>query len=271
MPATQYSVVMAATRRLRGAWRHPAPADGDPGECDNRAWMTGYRWLLFDADNTLFDYEGAWAGALRDTFEELGLPFQPGYLATYQRINHGVWQAFEAGAISSAAMRTRRFELLFAEIEPGVGEVDAGRFSARYLRHLATQSGLVKDALSVVRALHARYRLAIITNGFADVQRPRLAGSAIRDHISEIVISEEVGAAKPDRTIFDIAFDRMGEPRRDEVLMIGDSLTSDIAGGIGYGIDTCWYNPGALAPAEGIVSTYEIRRLPELVDLLGPR
>ncbi len=242
--------------------------------------MRGYRWLLFDADNTLFDYDGAWVAALRDTFEELGLPFRPRYLAVYQRINHGVWQAFEAGAISSVAMRTRRFELLFNEIEAEAGEVDGARevrevdaqeFSTRYLHHLATQSGLVEDALTVVRALHARYRLAIITNGFADVQRPRLAGSAIRDHISAIVISEEVGAAKPNRAIFDVAFDRMGEPRRDEVLMIGDSLTSDIAGGRGYGIDTCWYNPAALAADGAITSTYEIRRLPELLDLLAAR
>lgn len=232
--------------------------------------MPPYRWLLFDADNTLFDYDGAWTRALQATFEELGLAFEPGYLATYERVNQGLWQAFEAGTISSGTIRVRRFELLFTEIGAELGhDVDASVFSARYLRNLATQSDLVPDAEAVVRALHARYRLAIITNGFADVQRPRLARSAIREHISELVISEEVGAAKPDRAIFDAAFERMGRPARDAVLLIGDSLTSDIAGGAGYGIDTCWFNPHGQPARNGATSTYEVRRLRELLDLLG--
>jgi YjjG family noncanonical pyrimidine nucleotidase len=227
--------------------------------------MTRYRWLLFDADNTLFDFDRAEAGALRLTFEQVGIAFEPAHLTRYQQVNRLVWQALEAGTISSEVMRVRRFELLFDAL--GI-LADADRFSAAYLPNLAAQSTLTPDALDVVRTLSARCRLAIITNGLADVQRPRLEQSAIRGYIDAIVISDEVGAAKPQPAIFDTAFDRMGGPRRDEVLMIGDSLASDIAGGVGYGIETCWYNPAALAPADGIASTYEIRRLPELLDLV---
>ncbi len=86
--------------------------------------------------------------------------------------------------------------------------------------------------------------------------------------IEELVISEEVGAAKPDPAIFDAAFLRMGGPRRDEVLLIGDSLASDIAGGIAYGIDTCWFNPGGAMRVDGVVPTHEVRRLTELLALL---
>ena len=227
--------------------------------------MAKYRWLLFDADDTLFDYGQAEAGALRLTFEQLGVRFDPAYLPVYQRINRQIWQDFEQGKISAEALRTRRFELLFEAI--GV-TIDAERFSAAYLPNLATQSELTEGALEVVRALHGKYRLAIITNGLRDVQRPRLAQSAIRDYIADIVISEEVGAVKPEGAIFDAAFQRMGRPGKDEVLLIGDSLTSDVAGGSAYGIDTCWFNPEGKVRRDGLVITYEIRRLTELLEIL---
>jgi 2-haloacid dehalogenase len=224
-----------------------------------------YKWLLFDADDTLFDYGQAEAGALRLTFEQLGARFDPAYLPVYQRINRQIWQDFEQGKISAAALRTKRFELLFEAIG---ALMDAERFSAAYLPNLATQSKLTEGALEVVQALHGRYRLAIMTNGLRDVQRPRLARSAIRDYIADMIISEEVGAVKPERAIFDAAFRRMGQPGRDEVLLIGDSLTSDIAGGSAYGIDTCWFNPEGQARRDGLVITYEIRRLTELLEML---
>ena len=146
--------------------------------------------------------------------------------------------------------------------------MDAERFSAAYLPNLATQSALTEGALEVVQTLHSRYRLAIITNGLRDVQRPRLAQSAICEYVADMVISEEVGAVKPERAIFEAAFQRMGQPDKDEVLLIGDSLTSDMAGGSAYGIDTCWFNPEGKARHDGLVITYEIRGLVELLEIL---
>jgi len=223
--------------------------------------------LLFDADDTLFDYGKAEAGALRQTFEQVGVKFEPEYLPTYQQINRQVWLDFEQGKISAEALRTRRFESLFEAI--GVS-VAPERFSAAYLPNLAMQSELTEGALQVVQALHGKYRLAIITNGLRDVQRPRLARSAIRDYIADIIISEEVGAAKPERAIFDAAFRRMGNPNKHVVLLIGDNLTSDIAGGNAYGIDTCWFNPAGQPRTGDIPVTYEIRRLTDLLEMLAP-
>lgn len=229
--------------------------------------MTKYQWLLFDADDTLFDYGKAEAGALRQTFEQVGVKFEPEYLSAYQQINRQIWTEFEQGRISAKALRTRRFELLFEAI--GVS-VDPERFSAVYLSNLATQSELTEGALQVMQALYGKYRLAIITNGLRDVQRPRLARSAIRDYIADIIISEEVGAAKPERAIFEAAFRRMGNPNKDEVLLIGDNLASDMAGGNAYGIDTCWFNPTGQPRAEDIPVTYEISRLTDLLEMLAP-
>ncbi len=226
--------------------------------------MSRYRWLLFDADNTLFDFDRAEAEALRRTFDQQGLPFDDSYLPAYRHVNGQVWALLEAGRITPIVLRTRRFELLFAEL--GI-DADAADFGARYLPNLALQPHLTEDAQSVVQALHATHQIAVITNGLGDVQRPRLERSAIREHITEIVISDEVGCAKPGRAIFDIAFARMGRPARHEVLMIGDSLRSDIAGGVGYGIDTAWYNPRGLPGDPGIRPTYELRSLGDLLDL----
>ena len=228
--------------------------------------MAKYTWLLFDADDTLFDYGQAEAGALRQTFEQSGVHFEPSYLETYQSINRQLWHEFEQGKITSELLRTRRFELLFAAI--GV-LIDVSIFSPRYLTNLAAGSELTEGALEVVQALGSKYHLAIITNGLRDVQRPRLAGSAIRDYIELIVISEEVGAVKPDTAIFDAAFRLMGNPGKGQVLMIGDSLTSDMAGGHHYGIDTCWFNPHGQPRPDHVTIHYEIKRLAELVEMLA--
>ena len=110
--------------------------------------------------------------------------------------------------------------------------------------------------------------MLLLTNGLTDVQRPRFKASTIGHYFEDWVISEEVGVAKPDPRIFDIAFQRLGGPDRREVLIIGDSLTSDMAGGVAYGIDTCWYNPTGRAADPGLAITYQIQDLDQLPGLL---
>ena len=110
--------------------------------------------------------------------------------------------------------------------------------------------------------------MIIITNGLKEVQRPRFERSSIHDLFESLIVSGEVGAAKPGPEIFDAAFDAIGNPPKSETLIIGDSLTSDMAGGISYGIDTCWYNPRAKERPAELEPTYEIRDLTDLVELL---
>src|SRR5689334_5637158 len=174
-----------------------------------------YKWLLFDADNTLFDYDQAETYALRRALEQFGAPFTPDCLSTYQRINKQMWLALEKGLITPGVLGVRRFELLFVELQL---DHSPQAFSLAYLEHLATCSELIEGAFEILQAFHGRYRMGILTNGLKAVQRPRLAGSSIRDYIEEMVISEEVGASKPDQAIFDAAFERMGRPLKSEVL-----------------------------------------------------
>lgn len=224
-----------------------------------------YEWLLLDADGTLFDYDRAEAMALQRTFEQMGHAFEAGHVETYREINGQIWLDFEQGRISQEHLRTRRFELLFDAVG---ARLSPEAFSAAYLENLARGTDLIDGAEEVVRALHGRVGLMLITNGLHEVQRPRVARSALSGFFAGLVISEEVGAAKPDPLIFDVAFQRMGRPRREAVLMVGDSLTSDMRGGVAYGLDTCWYNPEGRPRHPDVPVRYEIRDLRQLVDLV---
>jgi 2-haloacid dehalogenase len=224
-----------------------------------------YPWLWFDADGTLFDYNRAEAAALRNTFHSLTLPFEDSYLEVYRKINHGLWQALERQEITQAVLRYRRFELLMEAIQMG-GSPE--QMSSAYVEQLSICSELMEGAYEVLQAFHEKSQIAIVTNGLQAVQRGRLENSTIKNFISELIISEEIGAAKPGRAFFKAAFARCGHPAKSEVLIIGDSLTSDIQGGVDYGIDTCWYNPAGESPPEGVKITYEIKRLHGLLEVI---
>ena len=241
--------------------------------------MKPYELLLLDADETLFDFRRAEAFALEKAFAERGLAATPETVARYDAINKEIWRRLERGEIDQARLKVERFALFFAEA--GIS-LDAADFSELYLEWLGRGSFLLPGAEELCAYLAAKYRLAIVTNGIAKVQRPRFEASPIRRHFGAIVISEEVGAAKPQPEIFERACEAMGVFDKSKVLMIGDSLSSDIAGGAAYGIDTCWLNPGGAAigaagagapakteaPAKTLAPTYMVRDLAELRALL---
>ncbi len=232
----------------------------------SRVSAPGYSWLLFDADGTLFDYERAERAALEQALTQTGVPLAPGYLATYQRINKALWQGVERGEITPGVVKVRRFERLLEAIQV---THSAAALSAAYLECLANCSELLEHAETVLEGLHRKYRIAILTNGLTVVQRGRLARSAIRHHISDLIISEEIGTAKPAKKFFDTAFARLGHPAKREVLMIGDGWASDIQGAVQYGIDACWYNPGRKPRPDSLEITREIACLRELSDWLA--
>ncbi len=223
-----------------------------------------YSWLLFDADGTLFDYSRAEDTALAQNFAQHTLPFQPDYQLRYREINHQFWQRLEQKQVTPEELRVGRFRQLFTELAI---DYDAQAFANTYLDQLAQQAHLIEGAAELIESLNGRYQLALITNGLADVQYPRLARSGLEAYFSAVVVSDEVGAAKPNPGIFDIAFSRMNQPTKAEVLIIGDSLSSDMTGGINYGIDTCWYNPNGQSGRLPV--TYEITQLAELPHILN--
>jgi YjjG family noncanonical pyrimidine nucleotidase len=224
-----------------------------------------YSFILFDADGTLYDFEQAQAYALQKTFEQSGHPFHTDYANLYTKINAQLWDEFEQGLIKQDQVVIRRFEQLFAAIHL---PLDPQLFNQRYLKHLAEGSRLIDGAEEVVKALSHKVQMLLLTNGVAEVQRPRFERSAIRPYFAGIVISEEVGAAKPDGRIFEAAFQMIGNPKKAEVLIVGDSLNADMRGGNQFGIDTCWFNPHGLPNPQEIKVCYEIRNLSELLVMV---
>jgi 2-haloacid dehalogenase len=225
--------------------------------------IINYPWLLFDADGTLFDYETAERKALSATFQDAGLPYTADNLQTYRAINTEVWEAFERGEISQPDLHLARFQRLLEALQ---FTADIPTFGDRYLYNLGHSPDLVEGAAEVVAELAQTHKLYLITNGIPAVQYTRLSLSPIAQYIEGITISGEIGYAKPDPRIFDAAFAGMGDPAKEDVLIIGDSLSADIQGGRDYGIDTCWYNPNGRSSTLSIPITYTINSLHELIE-----
>jgi len=225
-----------------------------------------YKWVLLDVDGTLFDYHRAEASAIEKTVEHAGYEFQPRYIDIYKQINRKIWIDFEQGRISQEHLRTRRFELFSESIQL---EFNAADFSDTYLKNLVESSFLMEGAEETVKRLYGKSGLVILTNGLKEVQRSRLAKSSIEQYFANVIISEEVGAVKPDSRIFDVAFERMGHPKREQVLIVGDGLTTDIKGGGDYGIDTCWFNPAREVCDQDVTINYQIANWSELPAIVS--
>ena len=199
-----------------------------------------YEFLLFDADGTLFDFLKCEEMALRDAMKNIGITIDDEGVALYSKINDGLWKALERGEIDKESLRVERFRK-FGE-EYGF-ETDFNKLSLDYTDRLALQNFPIDGAIDVCRRLYGRVKMYIITNGIEYVQKSRFATSPLNEFFEKLFISGEIGFEKPDKRFFEAV--EQGIPNFDpqKALVIGDSLTSDMKGGIGYGIDCCWYNP----------------------------
>lgn len=225
--------------------------------------MKNYDVWLLDADGTLFDFDKAEECSFRNVFLRHELPFADGTLERYREINREMWRRYEKGEIERAVMLPLRFRLLFDELRL---DGDAETINREYLAGIGDGSFLLDGALELcTRIRDSGKKSFIITNGVKTSQTKRLLHSPLKPLIADIFISEEIGYQKPNREYFEIVFSRISEKDRSRMLIVGDSLTADIAGGRNAGVDTCWYNPAGKANDTNIRPTFEIRSLDELV------
>ncbi|MCK5677167.1 MAG: YjjG family noncanonical pyrimidine nucleotidase, partial [Flavobacteriaceae bacterium] len=227
--------------------------------------MRQYRYLLFDADGTLFDYDKCEIQALKKTLNHCGLAWDPKYLSDYREINHAVWKEREENNLDLELLKIKRFALLFEKHEI---KADPADYSEHYLNNLSEEGILLDDVEKVIKALADKYALSIITNGIAKVQKRRFSKTTIEKYFDELIISEEIGVPKPDAKFFEITFDKIGNPAKEDVLVIGDSLSSDIQGANNYGIDACWVNLQGHKNDQKLNIKYEIKHLSELINIL---
>lgn len=221
-----------------------------------------YEWLLFDLDDTLLDFSVSEHFALTKSLAKVGINFQTTHLKIYERINRKCWDDFEAGTLPQSAINSTRFSRFLDALNlPNENATDFGNY---YLEQLSEKAVYMNGADKLLKEQYGKYKLGIVTNGLKQVQRPKLKKNNLMHYFDMIVVSDEIGVSKPNTAFFDHAFNEMNFPNKEKVLIIGDSLNSDIRGGHNYGIDTCWYNFKKKYNTTDLKPTFEIHDLHQL-------
>lgn len=223
-----------------------------------------YKNLLFDVDDTLLDFQDAQKGALKSLFESMDIPYNEETEKMYNTMNQTRWRQFEQGILTSEQVVNGRFGIFFNQL--GI-EVDSVEMERNYRQYLKEGIKPVENSLELVNSLSKQANLYIVTNGIAETQSYRLQKSGLIPYFKDVFISEELNAQKPSINFFNTVFSRIPYFNKEETAIIGDSLTSDIQGGINAGIDTIWYNPKRKEVKDPVIPTYDIAQLNEIYDL----
>ena len=218
--------------------------------------------IFFDADNTLIDHKACEKRALQHVFQELDLQYDETHQSIFRSIESELLENAERGLIPYNDVFIKRFEKLFDAINIEYNDyLNANRL---FKTGLAGSAALLDGAEEITAHLHGKgFMLCVVTNGLIALQRPRVMNSAVGKYISHIIVSEEVGAHKPNPLIFNTLLERI-ELSADDVIMIGDSLQNDIQGAINAGIQSVWFNPDGVENTTGIQPGYVIYDLLEL-------
>jgi len=220
--------------------------------------------VFLDLDDTLLDFHRSEAVAISETLSGFGIEPTEAVRKRYSEINRSVWEQLELGKMTREEILVRRFELLFEELGAGVDGMAARR---RYEWNLGSSYFYMDGAEALLDEISEKYDLYLMSNGTAAVQDRRIAASGIAKHFKGIFISERIGYNKPSREFFDQCFAKIPDFIKEESIIVGDSLSSDIQGGINASILTCHYNSRG-EKKEGIIPDYTIKSLEELPALL---
>lgn len=227
--------------------------------------MGKYETLLFDVDDTLLDFDLSENDALTRLFEQENMTVTPEMIARYKEVNEALWRAFERGEVSKSVLHNTRFSNFFKEY--GI-DVDGEHFEAGFQKYLQEAHFYVEGAYDVIAQLAENYDLYVVSNGKTTTQNKRLIDADLAKYFKGIFVSEQTGYQKPMIEFFDYVFTRIDGLDKNKTLIIGDSLTADIKGGLRAGIDTCWFNIRDIENTSDIQPHYEIKKLQELHTLL---
>ncbi|MGX3065666.1 pyrimidine 5'-nucleotidase [Ursidibacter arcticus] len=221
-----------------------------------------YQWILFDADETLFSFN-SFLG-LKVMMERYGVPFNEQDYEQFQAVNKPLWVAYQNKEITAQDLQRIRFE----KIAQQTGQEPLA-LNQELMAEMALLSQPLENVKEMLDSLFGKVKMAIITNGFHALQQKRLENTALNKYFDLVVVSETVGVAKPAPQIFESAFAQMGNVDKQAILMVGDTLSSDVQGGINVGIDTCWFNPTQQPNETTIQPTYEIASILDLVKIVS--
>lgn len=221
-----------------------------------------YDWILFDADDTLFHFD-AYSGLKNMFHQEFALDFTEEHFLDYQKVNKQLWTDYQNGNVTAHQIKEQRFNHWAQKLD-----VSPHHLNSKFLLAMADICQPLAGAKSLLAKLHGKVKMGIITNGFIDLQEIRLERTGFSKYFDALIISEQVGVAKPDIRIFQHTLDKIGNPSPHNVLMVGDNPDSDILGGIKIGFDTCWLNMHAKEKPAHIEPKYTVSSLYELEQLL---
>lgn len=226
-----------------------------------------FKVILWDVDATLLNFEKAEEAGIRGCFEKYSLgECTDEMLENYKGINRGYWQAMERGEIEKPVLLVKRFEDFLNAY--GLDSSVAAGFNELYQILLGETVVFYENALETVQALKGKVLQCAVTNGTKVAQDGKLRNSGLDKEFDHVFISEVVGIEKPNKGFFDAVFAEIGEYAKDEVLIVGDSLTSDIQGGVNAGIKTCWFNPKGAENTSALKPDYEIRDIGEVLEIV---
>lgn len=223
------------------------------------------KFVFLDIDDTLLDFHMAESLAIADTFREIGIEPSQKIIERYSKINRAHWERLERGELTREQVLLGRFNSLFAEL--GV-IASAEQAQAIYEERLSEKHPFMENGQWLLDELYGKYKLYAASNGTARVQDRRIRESGIEKYFDNIFISQRIGCNKPDAMFFERCFAQIEGFKKDEAIMIGDSPTSDILGGINAGIKTCFFHCRPRDNPDNIKADFEIKSLKELPDLL---
>ncbi len=221
--------------------------------------------VFLDLDDTILDFHKAEAIAIKTTLTSFGLPNGEEVISRYSEINRLCWERLERGEYTRDEVLINRFKFLFEELGC---DTDAEEAKVEYEQRLSNSAYFIDGAIDLLERLYKKYDLYITSNGTKRVQEKRLLKSGITKYFKDIFISEDIGANKPDKLFFDRVFSKIPSFDRDSAIIVGDSLSSDIKGGINAGILTCHFNPKEKINESDIKAHYEINNLSGLDKIL---
>ncbi|WP_342647023.1 YjjG family noncanonical pyrimidine nucleotidase [Mucilaginibacter sp. CSA2-8R] len=231
--------------------------------------MKRYTHLFFDLDHTIWDFDRNAEETLQELFvlhnlEALGLKSATEFITTYTHNNHALWADYHLGKIDKETLRQTRFRKTFTDLglHPDVVPVE---FEDAYVELCPTKTNLFPHAHETLSYLQQKYSLHLITNGFKEATRRKVSGTGLEKYFTNIIISELVGVNKPDKAIFKHALELAGA-KKEESIMIGDSLEADVYGALNFGMDAIYFNPLKVPKPEDV--PVQIHSLDELTQLL---
>lgn len=227
--------------------------------------MAKYNCIMMDIDNTLLDFDAAERKALLETLQQFSLPCDEAAVSRYHEINSSLWGELNKGKIRRDKLVVERFDRFVKEIGAAAKATELNR---AYTEHLATHADVIPGAEEALQELAEVATMIAVSNGTESVERGRLKLSGFEKYFDDIFVSEAVGVSKPNPKIFQMAMRKLGIEHSDKVLVVGDSLSADIQGGVNAGLDTCWVNMNGMENESGLTPTYEVKALSELYPIV---